>query len=54
VVELKSSTNWEKRMSNSQWWLCMRPLLRILAKHEAAYQQQGIMVKECINEEDDA
>lgn len=51
VVELKVKTNWEKRIPTSQWWMCMRPLLRILAKHEAAYQEQGISVQEVFDED---
>jgi len=51
VVELKIKTNWEKRIPTSQWWMCMRPLLRILAKHEAAYQEQGISVQEVFDED---
>jgi len=46
VSELKAMTKWDKRIPKTQWWMCMRPLLRILAKHEAAYQEQGINVKE--------
>ncbi|XP_018024643.1 LOW QUALITY PROTEIN: ATP-dependent 6-phosphofructokinase-like [Hyalella azteca] len=46
VSELKALTDWERRIPKSQWWMFMRPLLRILAKHEAAYQEQGINVKE--------
>ena len=46
VAELKKQTIWEKRIPKVQWWMCMRPLLRILAKHEATYQEQGINVIE--------
>ncbi|XP_076035217.1 ATP-dependent 6-phosphofructokinase isoform X3 [Oratosquilla oratoria] len=46
VVDLKLSTDWDRRIPRSQWWLKLRPLLRILAKHEAAYQEEGINVKE--------
>lgn len=48
VADLKAKTNWDKRIPTSQWWMCMRPLLRILAKHEGAYQEQGIDVKEVV------
>jgi len=47
VVDLKEKTDWEKRIAKKQWWMCMRPLLRILAKHEATYEEQCITVKEC-------
>lgn len=46
VVELKRITDWERRIPVNQWWLKLRPLLRILAKHDAAYQEEGIHVKE--------
>ncbi|XP_045111791.1 ATP-dependent 6-phosphofructokinase-like isoform X1 [Portunus trituberculatus] len=46
VVELKERTDWERRIPKEQWWLKLRPLLRILAKHEAAYHEEGIVVKE--------
>lgn len=46
VAELKLSTDWEHRIPVNQWWLKLRPLLRILAKHDAAYQEEGINVKE--------
>jgi len=47
VVDLKEETDWVKRIPKKQWWMCMRPLLRILAKHEDAYEEQGINVQEC-------
>ncbi|KAK7076540.1 hypothetical protein SK128_001764 [Halocaridina rubra] len=46
VAELKRYTDWERRIPVNQWWLKLRPLLRILAKHDAAYQEEGINVKE--------
>ncbi|XP_071542421.1 ATP-dependent 6-phosphofructokinase isoform X4 [Panulirus ornatus] len=46
VIELKRQTDWERRIPLNQWWLKLRPLLRILAKHEAAYHEEGIVVKE--------
>ncbi|XP_069954698.1 ATP-dependent 6-phosphofructokinase isoform X6 [Cherax quadricarinatus] len=46
VIELKHQTDWQHRIPVNQWWLKLRPLLRILAKHEAAYHEEGINVKE--------
>ncbi|KAK4291691.1 hypothetical protein Pmani_013509 [Petrolisthes manimaculis] len=46
VIELKTKTDWVRRIPTDQWWLKLRPLLRILAKHEAAYHEEGIDVKE--------
>jgi hypothetical protein len=30
------------RIPKNQWWLKLRPLLRILAKHESAYEEEGM------------
>ncbi|XP_063848449.1 ATP-dependent 6-phosphofructokinase-like isoform X4 [Scylla paramamosain] len=46
VIDLKERTDWERRIPKEQWWLKLRSLLRILAKHEAAYHEEGIVVKE--------
>ena len=46
VFDLKNRTDWDRRIPKEQWWLKLRPLLRILAKHEAAYHEEGITVKE--------
>ncbi|XP_061181740.1 ATP-dependent 6-phosphofructokinase-like isoform X2 [Saccostrea echinata] len=44
VEELKKTTDFEHRIPTDQWWLKLRPLLRILAKHrEKAYQTEGVM-----------
>ncbi|XP_067936194.1 ATP-dependent 6-phosphofructokinase-like [Watersipora subatra] len=37
VSELAKSTNFAKRIPQDQWWLQLRPLLRLLAKHDAVY-----------------
>ncbi|CAF1369610.1 unnamed protein product [Adineta steineri] len=37
VEILKPKTDLEHRMPLEQWWLKLRPLLRILAKHESVY-----------------
>ncbi|XP_062595780.1 ATP-dependent 6-phosphofructokinase-like isoform X2 [Saccostrea cucullata] len=44
VEELKKTTDFVHRIPTDQWWLNLRPLLRILAKHrEKAYQTEGVM-----------
>lgn len=30
------------RLPKEQWWLNLRPLLRILAKHESAYVEEAV------------
>merc|ERR1712110_632565 len=37
IETLKSKTDTTHRMPLEQWWLKLRPLLRILAKHESVY-----------------
>ncbi|CAF0916460.1 unnamed protein product [Rotaria sordida] len=37
VEALKTKTDTEHRLPLDQWWLKLRPLLRILAKHESVY-----------------
>ncbi|XP_021928302.1 ATP-dependent 6-phosphofructokinase isoform X3 [Zootermopsis nevadensis] len=39
---LKADTDFEHRIPKNQWWLKLRPLLRILAKHESAYEEEGM------------
>ena len=41
VQELKEQTDFKHRLPTQQWWLKMRPLLRILAKHDSAYLEEG-------------
>ncbi|CAH1101013.1 unnamed protein product [Psylliodes chrysocephalus] len=42
IETLKSQTNFELRIPRDQWWLKLRPLLRILAKHDSVYQEEGM------------
>ncbi|XP_077296888.1 ATP-dependent 6-phosphofructokinase isoform X3 [Arctopsyche grandis] len=42
MEDLKSQTNFEQRIPKYQWWLKMRPLLRILAKHDSTYEEEGM------------
>ncbi|KAI5750038.1 hypothetical protein M8J76_012352 [Diaphorina citri] len=41
---LKKETNFEQRIPKHQWWLKLRPLLRILAKHDSAYEEEGMYI----------
>lgn len=41
VQELKNQTDFKHRLPKAQWWLKMRPLLRILAKHDSTYEEEG-------------
>ncbi|XP_063219314.1 ATP-dependent 6-phosphofructokinase isoform X1 [Bacillus rossius redtenbacheri] len=49
LEELKKVTDFEHRIPKHQWWLKLRPLLRILSKHDSAYEEEGIYmtVEEC-------
>ncbi|XP_026293416.1 ATP-dependent 6-phosphofructokinase isoform X7 [Frankliniella occidentalis] len=42
LQDLKAGTNFDQRIPKSQWWLKLRPLLRILAKHDSAYEEEGL------------
>ncbi|XP_069704189.1 ATP-dependent 6-phosphofructokinase isoform X2 [Periplaneta americana] len=42
IEALKADTDFEHRIPKNQWWLKLRPLLRILAKHESAYEEEGM------------
>uniref|UniRef100_T1GL32 6-phosphofructokinase n=1 Tax=Megaselia scalaris TaxID=36166 RepID=T1GL32_MEGSC len=44
LVDLISETNFEQRIPKTQWWLKLRPLLRILAKHDSAYEEEGMYI----------
>ncbi|XP_037805424.1 ATP-dependent 6-phosphofructokinase isoform X1 [Lucilia sericata] len=44
LADLISETNFEHRIPKSQWWLKLRPLLRILAKHDSAYEEEGLYI----------
>jgi 6-phosphofructokinase 1 len=39
VADLAAYTDFEHRLPLDQWWLKLRPLLRILAKHESSYYE---------------
>ncbi|XP_068085578.1 ATP-dependent 6-phosphofructokinase isoform X2 [Anabrus simplex] len=42
LEELKKVTDFDHRIPVEQWWLKLRPLLRILAKHDSAYEEEGM------------
>lgn len=44
VQELKAQTDFKHRLPKLQWWLKMRPLLRILAKHDSTYEEEGQLI----------
>ncbi|XP_034252696.1 ATP-dependent 6-phosphofructokinase isoform X2 [Thrips palmi] len=44
LQDLKAGTNFEHRIPQNQWWLKLRPLFRILAKHESAYVEEGMYI----------
>lgn len=45
IQELKLYTDFKHRIPVQQWWLNVRPLLRILAKHESTYVEEGMTVE---------
>ncbi|CAG2054600.1 unnamed protein product [Timema podura] len=42
LEDLKRVTDFDHRIPKHQWWLKLRPLLRILAKHDSAYEEEGL------------
>lgn len=43
VTELVSISNFNRRMCDEKaWWMNLRPLLRILAKHESIYEVESV------------
>ncbi|XP_005179004.1 ATP-dependent 6-phosphofructokinase isoform X1 [Musca domestica] len=44
LADLIAETNFEQRIPKTQWWLKLRPLLRILAKHDSAYEEEGLYI----------
>ncbi|KAG5681302.1 hypothetical protein PVAND_010751 [Polypedilum vanderplanki] len=43
LKELIADTNFEQRIPKTQWWLKLRPLLRILAKHDSTYEEEDFV-----------
>ena len=44
VQELRDQTDFKHRLPKSQWWIKLRSLLRILAKHDSSYEEEGAYV----------
>lgn len=44
LKELIAETNFDQRIPKHQWWLKLRPLLRILAKHDSSYEEEGMYI----------
>ncbi|KAI5640570.1 phosphofructokinase domain-containing protein [Phthorimaea operculella] len=42
LEDLKTQTNFAQRIPKQQWWMKLRPLLRILAKHDSTYEEEGM------------
>lgn len=50
LAQLKNETDFKHRIPKDQWWLKLRSLLRVLAKHDSSYQSEFIMEDNCILE----
>lgn len=50
VEELALETDFEHRVPKHQWWMKIRPLLRILAKHDSTYRTEAMVVPEVVGE----
>ena len=44
VDALRAQTDYKHRLPLDQWWLKLRPLLRILAKHESSFDSDAVSV----------
>ncbi|XP_024937230.1 ATP-dependent 6-phosphofructokinase isoform X3 [Cephus cinctus] len=43
-TELTEVTDFEHRIPTYQWWMKLRPLLKVLAKHESTYEEEGLYI----------
>ncbi|CAH8640680.1 unnamed protein product [Dicrocoelium dendriticum] len=43
VMDLKLNTDFKYRLPREEWWLNLRPLMRIMAKHDSLYESESIM-----------
>ncbi|XP_071648019.1 ATP-dependent 6-phosphofructokinase isoform X3 [Temnothorax longispinosus] len=43
-MELIDVTDFEHRIPTYQWWMKLRPLLKVLAKHESTYEEEGLYI----------
>ncbi|KAK0159412.1 hypothetical protein PV328_010290 [Microctonus aethiopoides] len=44
ITELHEATDYEHRIPIHQWWMKLRPLLKVLAKHESTYEEEGLYI----------
>ncbi|XP_014674608.1 PREDICTED: ATP-dependent 6-phosphofructokinase-like isoform X2 [Priapulus caudatus] len=44
LQDLVKDTDYEHRMSYEKWWMKLRPLLRIMAQHKAAYEISSVQM----------
>ncbi|VDD80631.1 unnamed protein product [Mesocestoides corti] len=44
VGELRKATDFKHRVPRDNWWMNLRPLMRIMAKHESLYESESIML----------
>nr|XP_050854132.1 ATP-dependent 6-phosphofructokinase isoform X3 [Vespula vulgaris] len=42
--DLMEVTDFEHRIPTYQWWMKLRPLLKVLAKHESTYEEEGLYI----------
>ncbi|KAF7996715.1 hypothetical protein HCN44_002361 [Aphidius gifuensis] len=42
--ELNDHTDYDHRIPTYQWWMKLRPLLKVLAKHESTYEEEGLYI----------
>ncbi|VDK66066.1 unnamed protein product [Onchocerca ochengi] len=50
VEELVQGTDFEHRLPKDQWWMRLRPLLRILSKHDSTYETEAFAISDVENE----
>lgn len=43
VLALKAVTDFAHRLPTEVWWLNLRPLMRIMAKHDSVYESESVM-----------
>ncbi|KAK2589134.1 hypothetical protein KPH14_001956 [Odynerus spinipes] len=43
-ADLIEVTDFEHRIPTYQWWMKLRPLLKVLAKHESTYEEEGLYI----------
>ncbi|KAJ8688263.1 hypothetical protein QAD02_024058 [Eretmocerus hayati] len=42
--KLMDGTDFEHRIPTYQWWMKLRPLLKVLAKHDSTYEEEGLYI----------